>query len=112
MVYPELSVQKVRFACLLLSVGIAGAQVYPGGGSPYPGGGGSPYPGGQGRPYPGGGGGGAALPVPGRGGGRVAIADPGPARVADEGFQEGPCRAHAEFPRQIEAHGREVDRVG
>ena len=53
MLYPELSLRRIRVACLLFSIGIAGAQYppgggYPGGGSPYPGR--SPYPGGS--PYP------------------------------------------------------------
>src|SRR3954453_21563382 len=66
MVYPELSLCRIRVACLLFSIGVASAQYppgggYPGGGSPYPGGG-SPYPGRS--PYPGGGG--SPLPIPGR----------------------------------------------
>src|SRR3954469_4419050 len=67
-----LSLCNTRVAtCLLFSLGIAGAQVYPGGG-------GSPYPGGQGRPYPGGGGG-SPLPIPGRRGSQTKDSKKDPA---------------------------------
>src|ERR1043166_2359413 len=70
MLSPEFALSRIRVACLVFSMGIAGAQVYPPGGGYPPGGyppggypgGGSPYPGRS--PYPGGGG--SPLPIPGR----------------------------------------------
>lgn len=69
MVYSESTARGVRLSVwLILAVGVAGAQIYPGGYPPggYPPGGYPPggYPGG-GYPYPGGGGG-TGIPIPGR----------------------------------------------
>jgi hypothetical protein len=64
MAYSESTARSVRLSVwLVLAVGVAGAQIYPGGYPPggYPPGG---YPGG-GYPYPGGGG--TGIPIPGRG---------------------------------------------